>query len=323
MSNSETAGGSDLSGFKTCITGGAGFIGSHLSEALLARGAEVVVVDDFSSGSRDNLPMGSPGLQVMEGSILDPELLSRAFAGASIVFHHAALVSVPESFERPEAYQLVNVEGTRCVLEQARAAGVSRVVYAGSCSAYGNLPGLPKSESDPVEPTSPYAATKLEGELIVEAAADGSRFDSVRLRYFNIFGPRQAHDSPYAAVVPKFVEALQSGGTPLVFGDGGQTRDFVHVRDVVQANILAATCGAPLGGRVINVGSGRRISVLDVLQTVARSMSIPMRVDHRPERPGEVRDSEASIELARTLLGYEPTCDLAGSIDEIRSALQH
>ena len=306
-----------------CITGGAGFIGSHLSEALLARGAEVAVLDDFSSGTRDNLPTESSHLQIMEGSVLDPELLSRAFAGASIVFHHAALVSVPESFERPEAYQRVNVEGTRCVLEQARAAGVSRVVYAGSCSAYGNLPGLPKVESDPVEPTSPYARTKLEGELLVEAAAGNPGFDSVRLRYFNIFGPRQAHDSPYAAVVPKFVEALQSGGTPLVFGDGGQTRDFVHVRDVVQANILAATCVDALGGCVINVGSGHRISVLEVLQTVARSMGVPMKVDHRPERPGEVRDSEASIKLARTLLGYEPTCDLAGSIDEIRSALQH
>ena len=313
----------DLAGCQVCITGGAGFIGSHLAEALLARGARVTVLDDFSSGSPDNLPCEAPGLEIVEGSILDPEQLSTVFKKASVVFHHAALVSVPESFERPDAYQRVNVEGTRQVLEQSRAAGVSRVIYAGSCSAYGNLPGLPKREVDPVEPTSPYAETKLEGELLVEGAAEGSVFDSVRLRYFNIFGPRQAHDSPYAAVVPKFVEALQSGGRPLIFGDGGQTRDFVHVRDVVQANILAATSPRVLGGRVINVGSGRRISVLEVLETVARSMGVPMTVEYRPERPGEVRDSEASIELGRELLGYQPSCELAQSIDEIRLSLQH
>jgi UDP-glucose 4-epimerase len=313
---------SDLAGTQVCITGGAGFIGSHLVEALLTHGAQVTVLDDFSSGSPENLPVGSSGLQIVEGSILDPEQLSAACKNASVVFHHAALVSVPESFERPEEYQRVNVEGTRQVLEHSRAAGVSRVVYAGSCSAYGNLPGLPKSEHDPVEPTSPYAQTKFDGELLVEQHAAEATLDTVRLRYFNIFGPRQAHDSPYAAVVPKFVEALQSGGTPLIFGDGGQTRDFVHVRDVVQANLLAASCPERIGGQVINVGSGHRISILEVLEIVAASMGVPMAVEYRPERPGEVRDSEASIELARQLLGYDPSYSLADSISEIQLGLQ-
>ena len=312
----------DLSGTRVCVTGGAGFIGSHLVEALLSHNAAVSVLDDFSSGTRDNLPLGAAGLTVHEGSILDAELMGGVFAEASVVFHHAALVSVPESFERPDAYRLVNVEGTRRVLEASRAAGVNRVVYAGSCSAYGNLPGLPKVESDPVEPTSPYAQTKLDGELLVEQHAAEATLDTVRLRYFNIFGPRQAHDSPYAAVVPKFVEALQSGSTPLIFGDGGQTRDFVHVRDVVQANLLAATRPEPIGGQVINVGSGHRISILEVLEIVAASMGVPMAVEYRPERPGEVRDSEASIELARQLLGYEPSCALADSVSEIQISLQ-
>ena len=304
------------------MTGGAGFIGSHLVESLLSHNATVSVLDDFSSGTPDNLPAGASGLHIHEGSILDSDLMSVAFAEASVVFHHAALISVPESFERPDEYRLVNVEGTRRVLEASRAAGVRRVVYAGSCSAYGNLPGLPKVESDPVEPTSPYAQTKLDGELLVEQHSAESTLDTVRLRYFNIFGPRQAHDSPYAAVVPKFVEALQSGGTPLIFGDGGQTRDFVHVRDVVQANLLAASCPERIGGQVINVGSGVRISILEVLEIVADSMGVPVAVAYRPERPGEVRDSEASIELARQLLGYDPSCSLADSISEIQLGLQ-
>ena len=322
MTTVDTIPRSVFDGTTACVTGGAGFIGSHLVEALLDHGARVVVLDDFSSGSPANLPPDSSRLDIHEGSILDPEALASACRGARFVFHHAALVSVPESFERPDDYQRVNVEGTRQVLEAARGAGVDRLVYAGSCSAYGNLPGLPKSESDPVDPTSPYARTKLEGELLVEQHAAGSEFDTVRLRYFNIFGPRQAHDSPYAAVVPKFVEALQSGGTPLVFGDGGQTRDFVHVRDVVQANLLAATCSSRLAGRVINVGSGHRISILEVLHAVVHAMQVPMAVEHRPERAGEVRDSEASIELARELLRYEPRFGLAESIVEIQSSLQ-
>ena len=322
MSQSKCTVPHDLSGAKVSVTGGAGFIGSHLVESLLASHATVSVLDDFSSGSPNNLPEETDRLRVHEGSILDEKLMRSIFAESSVVFHHAALVSVPESFERPEDYRLVNVEGTRRVLEASQAAGVRRVVYAGSCSAYGNLPGLPKTEADAVEPTSPYAQTKLDGELLVEQHAHGSPMDTVRLRYFNIFGPRQAHDSPYAAVVPKFVEALQSGGTPLIFGDGGQTRDFVHVRDVVQANLLAATCSERIGGRVVNIGSGLRISILEVLQIVARSMGVPMAVEYRPERPGEVRDSEASIELAGRLLGYEPSCGLADSISEIQLGLQ-
>ena len=320
MNPPTTQQGRELEGTTACVTGGAGFIGSHLVEALLARGARVTVIDDLTSGTLDNLPLSDDRLSVHEGSILDRGQVLSAIRGCSVVFHHAALVSVPESLERPDEYRMVNVEGTRSVLEACVSSGVSRLVYAGSCSAYGNLEGLPKTESDPVDPTSPYAATKLEGELLVEQFSGSGSLDTVRLRYFNIFGPRQAHDSAYAAVVPKFVEAFESGSIPLVFGDGGQTRDFIHVLDVVQANLLAATCRGPLAGRVINVGSGSRLSIMQVLEAVANAMHRKAEAEHRPAREGEVRDSEACIDLARELLGFVPARRLADSVQEIRAA---
>ena len=307
-------------GLSCCVTGGAGFIGSHLVEALVGQGAVVTVLDDLSSGDLERLSPWRESLRVVEGSILDDGALNEALDGVHLVYHHAALVSVPESLEFPERYQAVNVDGTRSVLEACLRHGVSRLVYAGSCSAYGNLPGLPKVETDPVEPTSPYAATKLEGELLVGAYADPSGFDTARLRYFNVFGPRQPHNSPYAAVVPKFVEALSSGGSARIFGDGGQTRDFIDVRDVVQANLRAGALIEPHQGCVYNIGSGNRISILEILETVARELDMPARKTLEAPREGEVRDSEACIDLARERLGFEPVRALSNSVREIADA---
>ena len=300
------------------VTGGAGFIGSHLVEALLSGGATVSVIDDLTSGSLANLDNVSSDIRFYEGSILDSSLLEKSIAGAEYVLHHAALVSVPESLEDPESYNRVNVDGTRAVLEASRKHGVARVIFAGSCSAYGDLPGFPKHEDDPVAPASPYARTKLVGEELVASFASEGGLDTARLRYFNVYGPRQTHDSPYAAVIPRFRHALASGEEAIIYGDGGQTRDFVHVQDVVLANLLAALHPDPLGGAVFNVGSGKRKSILAVLEAVAATLVVPVQVRHEPARPGEVRDSQASIERAQATIGYQPTCSLEVSLAEMQ-----
>lgn len=300
-----------------CVTGGAGFIGSHLVEALVRTGAKVRVLDDFSSGDPANLAKVEPKITLIEGSILDDDVLRRAIAGTTVVFHHAARVSVTESLVNPVAYCATNVDGTLAVLEASRQSGVRRLVYAGSCSAYGDLPGLPKSEDSPVHPTSPYAAAKLAGEDFVAAYPSSCSMDTVRLRYFNVYGPRQAHDSPYAAVVPKFFQALASGGEAVIFGDGGQTRDFVHVEDVALANILAACAPDPLRGAVFNIGSGESRSILEVCQQVAAALRVNPRMRFEPARSGEVRDSEASIELAAARLGYRPQREFFSALEEM------
>ena len=297
-----------------CVTGGAGFIGSHLVAALVESGLDVRVLDDLSTGSREHLVDVLDRITFIEGSILDEGALDEAVSGAGLVFHHAARVSVSESLEDPLRYCRTNVDGTVAVLEAARRHGVRRLVYAGSCSAYGDLEGLPKRETDPVQPTSPYAATKLAGEDFVASYASSYDLDTARLRYFNVYGPRQAHDSPYAAVVPRFLHALSSGGQAVIFGDGGQTRDFVHVEDVVQANLLAGGHAGPLDGAVFNIGSGTRRSIRSVLDDVASALGLDVNVRHEPARPGEVRDSEASIELASTCLGYRPGHDFRESL---------
>lgn len=288
------------------MTGGAGFIGSHLVEGLVRTGAHVRVLDDLSSGSLANLHAVKDDIHFVHGSILEEGALDDGIDQTEVVFHHAALVSVGESLEQPVRYREVNIDGTLAVLEAARRHGCARVVYAGSCSAYADLPGLPRVEEDPVQPASLYAAMKLAGEGLVGAYAACFPMDTVRLRYFNVYGPRQSHDSPYAAVIPKFRNALASGSEAVVFGDGGQTRDFVHVDDVVQANMLAAAHPSDLSGRVFNIGSGSRRSVLQVLDLVAASLGVEASCRHEPARLGEVRDSEASIERARTELGYKP-----------------
>lgn len=306
-----------MSGQTVCVTGGAGFIGSHLVEALVRTGAEIRVLDDLSSGDPANLAEVDSRITLIKGSVLDADVLQRAVAGTSVVFHHAARVSVVESLEQPVDYCETNVGGTLAVLEAARRSGVRRLVYAGSCSAYGDLPGLPKCEDAPVHPTSPYAATKLAGEDFVAAYPASYPIDTVRLRYFNVFGPRQAHDSPYAAVIPKFFQALASGEDAVIFGDGGQTRDFVHVEDVAQANILAACSPEPLAGMVFNVGSGSSRSILEVCEQVAAALGVSPRIRFEPARSGEVRDSKASIKLAADRLGYRPGRDFLSSLEDM------
>ena len=301
------------------VTGGAGFIGSTLVDGLLEAGATVTVIDDLTTGSLANLESVRERIRFIEGSILDPTALENAVQGADVVFHHAALVSVAESVESPEKYQQVNVEGTRAVLEAARQHDVRRLVFAGSCSAYGDLPGLPKRETDPVEPTSPYAATKLEGEELVASFATDGGLDTARFRYFNVYGARQAHDSPYAAVIPKFCHALSMGEEAVIFGDGLQTRDFVHVEDVVYANLLAGRQSDQLEGQVFNIGSGVQVSILEILNAVASALGVEPQARHEAARPGEVRDSQASIELACATFGYQPRASLEEALADMLS----
>ena len=286
------------------MTGGAGFIGSHLADALVALGARVRVLDDLSNGRESNLAGAAAAAEFVRASILDDAALDRAFAGADTVFHHAALGSVPRSIEVPEEYERVNVLGTLRVLEAARRAGVRRVVFAASSSAYGDTPALPKHESIRPDPRSPYAFTKLAGEHLMRSWALSYGIETVSLRYFNIFGPRQRHDSPYAAVIPMFAEAIRAGGRPVVFGDGRQSRDFTFITNAVHANLLAAACPRRLQGEVVNVACGARFSLLELLDALGQLLGARPDPEFRPARAGDVRDSEADIRLADELLGY-------------------
>lgn len=297
------------------VTGGAGFIGSHLVDALLERGATVTVLDDLSAGRESNLDdarrklktAGAGGhLRFIEGSVLDERALGEAMTGADIVFHEAAIASVPRSVREPVRYLHTNTMGTLAVLEAAKAAGARRVVYAASSSAYGDQPGLPRREAMPADVRSPYAAAKISGEYLAQAMASTSDLETVSLRYFNIFGPRQRADSAYAAVIPLFCRWLTEGETPTIYGDGTQTRDFTYVANAVHANLLAGLAEGPMRGQVVNVATGRRSSVLELLEAVARELGVEVRYQLLPERAGEVRDSLADISAARKLLGYEP-----------------
>jgi UDP-glucose 4-epimerase len=287
------------------VTGGAGFIGSHLVEALAAEGRPVRVLDDFSTGRRDNLASVRPAPEVVEGDVADPAAVERAMAGVGLVFHLAALASVQRSVEDPVATHRVCAGGTLHVLDSARRAGVRRVVYAASASAYGVPQGDVQAEDEPVRPLSPYAAAKLAGELYAQAFATTYGLETVCLRFFNIFGPRQRADSPYSGVIALFTDALVAGRTPRVYGDGLQTRDFTYVADVVQA-LLKAAAAPGVSGRVYNVGTGRGVSVLELVAALNRLLGTGRRPEHGPPRAGDVRHSRADISRARRDLGYEP-----------------
>jgi UDP-N-acetylglucosamine/UDP-N-acetyl-alpha-D-glucosaminouronate 4-epimerase len=288
------------------VTGGAGFIGSHLAEALLARGDRVRVLDDLSTGRRANLPSGSD-LEFLEGDIRDFQTCLRAASGCAGVFHQAALGSVPRSVSDPATTFAVNVTGTLHVLLAARDAGVARVVYASSSSVYGNDAALPKAEERIGEPLSPYAASKRSGELLAQAFGHCYGTTTVGLRYFNVYGPRQDPDSPYAAVIPLFFKAALTGRPATVFGDGEQTRDFTYVADVVQANLSAMDVRlAPATGVILNIGGGRRTSVNQLWKAVSQAAGRAASVVHAPARPGDVRDSLADVSLARQMIGYSP-----------------
>jgi UDP-glucose 4-epimerase len=295
---------------ETClVTGGAGFIGSHLVEGLTAAGHRVRVLDNLSTGLWDNLQGARSALEVIAGDVADLTLVEKAMPGVQVVYHLAALASVKLSLEKPLATHQVCATGTLNVLDAARRAGVRRVVYAASASAYGIPAGPVQTERDPVEPLSPYAAAKLAGELYLQSFAAAFGLETVRLRFFNIFGPRQRADSPYSGVIALFSAALNEGRTPTIFGDGKQTRDFTYVTDVVQALMRAASVPG-ISGRVYNIGTGRTTNLLELITALNKLLSKNIVPQHKEARAGDIRDSCADITLARRELGYEPRVSL-------------
>jgi nucleoside-diphosphate-sugar epimerase len=307
--------GNHFQGARVLITGGAGFIGSHLAEALSGLGASVIVLDDLSGGARENLQSFGP-VEFVEGSILDRDVVERCTRGCRYVLHQAALGSVPRSVERPRLYNDVNTTGTLNILEAARAAGVARVMFAASSSAYGDNP-VPWVEHMPVLPRSPYAANKVAGEALFRAYSASYGLDTVSLRYFNIFGPRQNANSAYAAVIAAFAKALLAGKRPVIFGDGEQSRDFTFVHNAVHANLLAARSSAKLDGQVLNVGTGGRISVNELARVMAQSLGRPdLKPEHHSERAGDLKHSFADLTLSKSVLRYQPVVDFRKGLDQ-------
>ena len=298
-----------FTGRRVLVTGGCGFIGSHLVEALTALRADVVVIDNLASGVAANLPTSS-SLQHVDASVLDPVALERAMDGCDVVFHLAARVSVPQSVTDPKTYHDVNATGTVHVLEAARKLGVRRVVYSASSSAYGDAVELPKVETMAERPMSPYAAAKLVGEQYARAYAACYDIDTISLRYFNIFGPRQNPHSQYSGVIAAFSKMILAGKPPTITGDGSASRDFTYVHNVVHANLLAASHDKPLNGEVVNVALGERRTILELAQAMLRFFN---REDLSPvlapRRPGDVEHSLADLSHARALIGYEPIVD--------------
>lgn len=291
---------------KYLVTGGAGFIGSSIAEALLAKGERVRILDDFSSGRRSNLETLKGDVEVIEGTILDAETVARAMKGVEVVFHEAAIPSVVRSVERPQPSLLANVQGTTVVLDVARHEKVRRVVFAASSSAYGDTPTLPKIETMTPSPRSPYAVSKLTCEHLLTVFASIYGIETLSLRYFNVFGPRQDPTSQYAAVIPNFISAAMKKTRPKVFGDGEQTRDFCFIANTVEANLLAASTPNKLTGQVVNVACGERISLNQLLAILSEISGNKLEPEYVPSRAGDVRDSLASIDAARALIGYEP-----------------
>ena len=292
------------------VTGGAGFIGSNLTRALLAAGHRVRVLDNFLTGKRENLAgltdAHGDSFELMEGDLRDLEAVRKAVAGIEYLLHQGALPSVPRSVADPVLTNEINVAGTVNVLVAARDAGVRRVVFAASSSAYGDTPELPKRESMTPNPKSPYAAQKLAGEHYMRIFHEVYGLETVSLRYFNVFGPRQDPKSMYAAVIPRFITCVMRGEPPTVYGDGRQTRDFTYIDNVIQANLAA--CAAPKAacGGVFNIACGERVSLLDILEIVYGIAGKRVEPVFEPSRPGDVRDSLADIARAREIVGYDP-----------------
>jgi len=297
------------------VTGGGGFIGSHITERLLSEGHEVRVLDNFSTGRRENLGFANGGtrgrLEVIEGDITDEATVRRAMEGVEHVFHQAAIPSVPRSVADPAASNHANVTGTLLLLLAARDAGVKRFVYASSSSVYGESPTLPKVETMPPEPLSPYAISKLAAEQYARAFHRLYGLPTIGLRYFNIFGPRQDPGSEYAAVIPKFITAIAAGRRPVIFGDGEQTRDFTYISNAVDANLRARDSGEAAFGRSFNVACGDRASLLDLVAQINRIQGTRIQPEHAAPRPGDVRHSLADITAAGASLGYQPAVGFA------------
>src|SRR5438128_11956398 len=288
------------------VTGGAGFIGSHLTEALVAGGHTVRVLDDLSTGNAANLAAVKGRVQLLQGSITAPEVVRQAVAGCDTVYHLAALASVAQSVEQPLASHAICATGTLTMLDAARRAKVRRVMYAASSSAYGDQPGDLRRETDALVPLSPYAAAKLAGEHYCQCCTAVYGLETVRLRFFNVFGPRQDAKSPYSGVISLFSAAMAKGKAPTIYGDGLQTRDFVYVANVVQALLQAAQAPQAVGN-VYNIGNGRSVTILDLVEHLNHLQGTKLQLVHAPPRAGDVRHSLADISLARRDLSYEPT----------------
>jgi UDP-glucose 4-epimerase len=301
---------------KAVVTGGAGFIGSHIAEALLERGYRVTVVDDLSSGNLHNIDtlIPSANLEFIPGSITDIAILQKTFTGAQFIFHQAAVPSIPRSIDKPLRTHEVNVTGTLNVLIAARDAGVKKVIYASSSSVYGDTPTLPKREDMPPAPQSPYAVSKLAAEYYCRVFDQVYHLPTACLRYFNVYGPRQSADSQYAAVIPKFIERIRQGQPPVIYGDGQQTRDFTFVKDVALANIMSAESEAT---GIFNIGSGARVSLNELAHLVLVLMNRPDILSvYEKDRAGDVKHSLADISRAETF-GYAPSCNLEAGLRQL------
>lgn len=321
-------------GRRTCVTGGAGFIGGHLVDALHSLGAHVTVIDDLSNSDLEHLAglidLEPDRIKIVQGSILDDDALKEAISGGSdgpvrTVFHLAAMGSVPRSLEQPQRTWSVNATGTLRVLEAARAGRADRVVLASSSSAYGEQagaagrsPGLvAKVETMLPSPLSPYAASKAAAELLCSAWSHSFGLSTIAVRYFNVFGPRQSAGSAYAAVVAAFARTLLAGEPPVIFGDGAQSRDFTYVGNAVLGTLLAGSADRDFRGEVVNIGTGRSATVNELAETMARLLGVPhIQAVHRDARAGDVRESLADISRARQLLGYQPVTDLEEGLAE-------
>jgi len=297
-----------FSGKTAVITGGAGFIGSHIADALLARGARVKIIDDLSSGRRENVAHLLGEIEFIEDSILNADMLKKAFSGVDFVYHQAALASVPRSVADPLSSHMVNTTGTLQVLLAARDADVKRVIHAASSSYYGDTPTLPKHEGMPPNPISPYGLQKFVAEKYMQLFHTLYGLETVALRYFNIFGPRQNPDSEYAAVIPRFIRMLKNGEAPVVYGDGSASRDFTFIEDAVEANLLAAD--APeAAGLVLNIAGGNQYTVNQLLEILQKIIGTRLAPVYGERRQGDIEHSYADISKARKILGYEPKVD--------------
>ncbi len=293
---------------KYLVTGGAGFIGSHIATALVERGNKVSVLDNLSTGRRENLEHLGDQVTLHEGCLLDRDVVEQALDGVEVVYHQAALASVPRSVKEPLATNAACVTGTVNLLDAAREAGVRRVVYAGSSSAYGDQPNMSKRETDLPSPLSPYAAAKLAGELYCQSFTATYGLETVVIRYFNVFGPRQDPNSEYSAVIPIFVTKMVKGERPTIYGDGKQSRDFTYIDNVVQGNLAAADAPDAVG-KSINVACGSQTTLLSLVAAINQVLGTDIKPIFDEARAGDVRESLADITAARAMLGYEPEID--------------